>query len=359
MMDKIDYTQKTRCTLILVSPFKYLGGVAMHYRGLRGYWRTDVRYYEVFKMNNSIIVSLFKAFWNYLRFIIMLIISKPKTVVSNISLKRGFYSQIYYVRLAKMFNANIVTYIHGWDVDEEWMLTTTRGQYILDNSDEIIVLSKQFENKLKAAGCLKKIYISTTKVDDRLLEGFCINKRVGELKKFLFLSRVEREKGVFLALDIFKMLQEDNLSLSFTIAGHGSAIEEVKRYVIDNNISNVCVCGRVDGPDIGKIFAESDCFFLLSQSEGMPAALLEAMAFGLPAVTCPVGGIPDFFVDNEMGIISNSMDPQYYYKRIKDLMDNPLKIQKMSQTNYTYAKEKFYASAVAVELEAIFDTSSM
>lgn len=353
-MDKIDYKKNFRCTLILVSPLNLLGGIAMHYKGLREYWKTDVRYYEVFKMNNSIIVSLFKAFWNYLRFIVMLIISKPQTIVSNVSLKRGFYSQIYYVRLAKMFNINIVTYIHGWDVDEEWMLTTTKGQYILDNSDALIVLSKQFENKLRAVGCLKEIYISTTKVDDRLLDGFCINKRVGELKKFLFLSRVEREKGVFLALDIFKMLQKDNFSISFTIAGDGSAIEEVKRYVIDNNISNVCVCARVDGPDIGKIFAESDCFFLLSQSEGMPAALLEAMAFGLPVVTCPVGGIPDFFVDNEMGIISNSVDPQYYFTKIKALMGDPLKIQKMSRTNYTYAKENFYASAVARDLEDIF-----
>lgn len=353
-MEEMDDFKHCNRTLILVPPLNLLGGISMHYKGLKEYWQSDVRYYEVFKEENPTILSVFKAVWNYIRFIAILVIWKPKITVINISLKKGFYSKNYYVKIATFFNKKIVTFIHGWDTESEYMLTTNKGQIVLNNTDAFIVLSEQFKKKLEAIGIRKKIYISTTKVDNRLLDDFDIEKRMGDIKKFLFLSRVEREKGIFLALDIFRLLQNDNPILSFTIAGQGTALEEAKKYVDDNNIRNVFFAGRVDGKSLSKVFVDSDCFFLLSLSEGMPAALLEAMAFGLPIITCPVGAIPDFFIDDEMGIISSSTDPRYYYIKIKELMGNPLKIKNINRTNYAYAEAHFYASSVARNLEKIF-----
>lgn len=356
-MEEMNIFKHNDRTVILVPPLHLLGGISMHYKGLKEYWQSDIRYYEVFKEDNPTMLSIFKAVWNYIRFIAILVVLKPKIVVANISLKKGFYSKNKYIRIAKLFNKKVVTFIHGWDTESEYMLTTGRGKFTLNNTDTFIVLSGQFKKKLEIIGIQKNIYISTTKVDNRLLKGFDIGKRVGDIKKFLFLSRVERAKGIFLALDVFKLLQKDNPILSFTIAGQGTALEEVKNYVNDNNIKNVYFAGRVDGESLSKTFADSDCFFLLSLSEGMPAALLEAMAFGLPVITCPVGGIPDFFVDGDMGIMSSSTVPQYYYIRIKELMDNPLKTQNISRTNYVYAEEHFYASSVVRNLEKIFNES--
>lgn len=263
-----------------------------------------------------------------------------------------------YQVLGKLLGIKIVIFIHGWDINFEPMLKTFRGRLILNSSNGFIVLSKYARESLINIGIQQEILLSTTKVDEELSKEFDINKRNGEIKSFLFLSRVEKSKGIFLALEIFRKLQNEYPYLAFNIAGEGNAIEEVKQYIAKHKLRNVKVLGRVSGNSLIDAFSENDCFFLLSETEGMPAALLEAMSFGMVVVTRPVGGISDFFVDNKMGIISKEINDLYYYNRIKELIDNPLCVKDICLNNYIYAKEHFYASIVANKLEEYFNKLS-
>lgn len=348
------FSKSKKRVLILVPPLCLMGGISLHFKGLKKYWMEDIGYYEVYKDCNPNMFSIFRLLWNYVCFIMTLAITKPTIVVVNISLKKGFASKNIYIWIAKLTHSKIVTFIHGWDTKYEWMLTIPKGKIILNSTDAFIVLSEQFKNKLEKCGVKAKILISTTKVDDLLLEKFDINRRNGSIKNFLFLSRIEKSKGIFLALDIFKMLQKDYPELSFNIAGQGTAINEVEQYISEKKIRNVHLLGRVDGNSLSKAFVDSDCFFLLSETEGMPAALLEAISFGMPAVTMPVGGIPDFFVDGKMGIMSEVTTPYYYYDRIKEMINNPLYVKEICLYNYSFAKTHFYASIVARNLENYF-----
>ncbi|MEG1007622.1 MAG: glycosyltransferase family 4 protein [Bacteroides sp.] len=353
--EQVTFSKSKNRVLILVPPLCAMGGISLHFKGLKKYWIEDIQYYETYKESNPNVFSIFKLLWNYIYFITKIIIKKPNIVVVNISLKKGFVSKNIYILLAKLLHCKIVSFIHGWDKDYEWMLATPKGKQILNSTDAFIVLSEQFKNKLENSGVKVNILISTTKVDNSLLEKFDINWRNGSIKNFLFLSRIERSKGIFLALDIFKMLQKDYPKLSFNIAGQGTAINEVKQYISEKNIKNVDFLGRVDGDSLSKAFINSDCFFLLSETEGMPAALLEALSFGMPAITMPVGGIPDFFVDGKMGIMSEETTPYYYYDRIKEMINNPLYVKEVCFYNYTFAKTHFYASTVARNLENYFN----
>lgn len=337
--------------LILVPPLSSLGGVALHYKELRPYLKDNVSYFQVYKTKK--VFDFYKFVFNYIFFLLTLIFKNPSKVVVNLSLKSGFYSKNIYIRAAKFLNKKIIIFIHGWNVSDEPMLKIGKARFILNASDAFIVLSNYIKNKLSSVidDNQKKILLTTTKVDDCLLKDFDITCRDGKIKKFLFLSRVEKSKGIFLALEIFKLLQRDYPYLEFYIAGDGSAVEQIKQYIIDNEINNVNLLGRVDGENRINAYKSGDLFFLLSESEGMPAALLEAMAFGLPVVTTPVGGIPDFFIDGQMGIMSNSKDPMFYYGKIKKMIESPELVKNISENNYRYAKEHFYASKVAKGLQ--------
>lgn len=351
----INRQPKEKRILILVPPTRLMGGISLHYAGLKYYWTKDIRYYQVFKNNNPNIFSIIGILWDYLSFIAVLFSFKPQTVVINISLKKGFFSKNIYIYIAKALHKTVLTFIHGWDINYEWMLSDSKGKKLLQKTDGFIVLSEQFRKNLIDIGVKQPIHITTTKVDDRLLDDFNINTRDGEIKNFLFLSRVEESKGIFLSLDIFKMLQQDYADISFYIAGNGNALDNVKKYIKEKNIENVHLLGRINGKDIADVFSKCDCFFLLSDTEGMPAAVLEAMAFGIPVVTRPVGGIPDFFVDEKMGIMSTESSVFYFYDRIKKLMEDVPKVQEICLYNYTFAKKHFYASKVAKSLEDYFN----
>jgi glycosyltransferase involved in cell wall biosynthesis len=80
-----------------------------------------------------------------------------------------------------------------------------------------------------------------------------------------------------------------------------NAIAIVIRAALEDDGFVVEATDSVAGRD--RLLAQSDVFALPSRAEGVPMALLEAMANGLPSITTPVGGIPDVFRDGQEGLL--------------------------------------------------------
>ncbi len=341
--------------IVIITPnIDSLNGVAIHYRGLKRYWKWNVDYFFCEKRQN-VVTFPFIMFFSLVRFIGKLLRDSVKLVVLNVSLKRGFYSQILYLLVAKLVGCKSILFIHGWDVQCEEMLQSRLSRWMLHAVSGVVVLSNSFGSVIRQLYESIPIYLSTTKVEDSMLDNFDISCRTGKINRFLFVSRVEEQKGIFLSLKIYEKLKNTYPDVSFHIVGDGSAMEGVRDYIMQHGLKDVVLTGRLDGEDLCREYRDADFFFLLSYSEGLPAALLEAMAFGLPVVTRSVGGIPDFFKDGEMGMMSESLDPQDYYVYICKCMQNPLLVRAISQKNYNFAKKHFLASAVACRMESIFD----
>jgi glycosyltransferase involved in cell wall biosynthesis len=85
----------------------------------------------------------------------------------------------------------------------------------------------------------------------------------------------------------------------------------------------------------------------------MPTSVLEAMAFGLPVITRPVGGLVDFFENDKMGYLIESLNPLDYAQKIDLLINDIEKANAIANYNMEYAHEYFLASKVARQLEKI------
>jgi len=75
------------------------------------------------------------------------------------------------------------------------------------------------------------------------------------------------------------------------------------------------------------------------------------MAFGLPVVTRPVGGVTDFWERGKMGYLIDSFDPDEYVSVISELIDSPDWVRKISKYNNRYAVDNFLASKVVLKFE--------
>ena len=342
--------------VFVVPQMSRLGGVALHYKGLRNFWTEDVRYCEMFfSRKTGILFRLWTLFRNFVAFFTILITWSPTHIIFNTSLKKGFYSQYYLWRIAKLFKKKTGLFIHGWDIEkEDYYLENSRCKTILDGVDGIFLLSSSFKKSIEKRNISTPIFLVTTKVDNELLNGFVFDKKEFQNRRFLFVARLIKQKGIIEAIEAFRIVQQKYPDASFVIVGDGPDRDEVEKYIVENHVENVAVLGKLSGAQLTKVYSRADYYFLLtSWGEGLPGSLLEAISFGLVPIVRSVGGITDIFEDGKMGIMSERTDPEYYARRIIDLMETPEKAKKMSKTNYNIGQEKFLASIVAKRLEAI------
>ena len=88
----------------------------------------------------------------------------------------------------------------------------------------------------------------------------------------------------------------------------------------------------------------------------MATSILEAMAFGLPILSRPEGGVIDFFDNEKMGKLINSLSPIDYAVIIEEWINNPTLVENISRFNHLYACQNFQANKVTEKLEKLIST---
>ena len=118
--------------------------------------------------------------------------------------------------------------------------------------------------------------------------------------------------------------------------------------------ANVKFTGALTGDALVTQFKQGDLYIFTSFHEGMPTSVLEAMAFGLPVVTRPVGGLVDFFENGKMGEMVDSFEVEDFVPMVEKYLNDKELTKQTSVYNHEYAKKHFLASQVALRLEEIF-----
>ncbi|NEO96362.1 MAG: glycosyltransferase family 4 protein [Moorea sp. SIO3G5] len=120
----------------------------------------------------------------------------------------------------------------------------------------------------------------------------------------LFLGRIGQRKGAFDLIKAFAALPaEDKNRASLILAGNGE-LEQAYSLVKSLELTaNITIPGWVSSEERDHLLAKANIFILPSYNEGLPMAMLEAMGWGLPVITTPVGGIPELVVDGDNGLL--------------------------------------------------------
>lgn len=120
--------------------------------------------------------------------------------------------------------------------------------------------------------------------------------------QFLFLGRIGARKGAFDLLRAFRALPPALRERARLVLAGDGQVDELRAEARDLE-SLVTVHSWIDATQRDELLMASDVFVLPSHHEGVPMAMLEAMAHGLPVIATPVGGIPDAVTTEVEGIL--------------------------------------------------------
>jgi glycosyltransferase involved in cell wall biosynthesis len=270
--------------------------------------------------------------------------------------------------MGRLLGRRVLCFWRGWENDccgkpEFPGGNNSRLCRIYKMAHEHIVLSERFKQDLLRWGFQAPIHVETTVVEDQCLVGSPVPPAPGKARtNLLYLSRVEVAKGVFELLDAFQILKQRNPAYTLTIGGDGPDLEALKAYAKTLELSDVTFTGFLKGQAKVDCYRQGSLFCFLSYTEGMPNAVLEALAMGLPVVSSDAGGLQDILRDRENGFIippdnnaapKKKFAPQAVADAIERLVETPELHERIGTINWRYARQRFAAPVVARRLEAL------
>jgi glycosyltransferase involved in cell wall biosynthesis len=173
------------------------------------------------------------------------------------------------------------------------------------------------------------------------------------------IGHLRRVKGIDVALRAAAEVRRTFPDAVFLFAGaihepaYNTGLQDLVR-TLDLG-RNVHFLGRVENDRVAALLKESAVFCLLSRSEGMSNALLEAMACGVPCVATSVGGNPEVVVDGKSGFLVASEDASSAAARIVELLDNPERAQRMGEFGRRVVERRFTAERMIDSIVEQYD----
>lgn len=136
-------------------------------------------------------------------------------------------------------------------------------------------------------------------------------------------GRLVRQKNYPLMLEAFAFVAQSH-GVKLVICGKGEELDDLKARTDRLGISDIVTfCGQCD--DVPSALSKADIYLLTSDYEGLPNALMEAMAVGVPCVAtdCLGGGSRLLMGDSERGMLVPRGESRKIAEAIISLLDNP------------------------------------
>jgi glycosyltransferase involved in cell wall biosynthesis len=230
------------------------------------------------------------------------------------------------VLLAWPFGKPVIMHAHGAEFHVTYQklphVLKKVFSWIFQRCQAFIVLSENWENYyIKNLGLNKKqvfVLPNPTELPTKIP-----HRKNSTPVSLVFCGRVGERKGAFDLITAFAQLSEQQRkSAQLILAGDGE-IEKARQLAAQFNIAEqVSFLGWINTQQRDKILSQADVFILPSYNEGLPMAILEAMGWGLPIISTPVGGIPELVVNNQNGLLVTPGNIQELSKAIELLITN-------------------------------------
>lgn len=223
-------------------------------------------------------------------------------------LRRYFSSNL----RTQCFNATAATYVTRTALQSRYPIRRSQGQLEVECSDV----------------CIPQVTKSNPE----------ITLRNGPLRLILVGSLDQLYKGPDIALRALQKIRQRGLDIRLTIAGEGRFRKQLELVASELGLeAHVEFLGQLAGPKaVASVLLESDIFIMPSRTEGLPRAMIEAMARGLPCIGSKIGGIPELLDPEDLVPVG---DVEALAARITEVATSADRRSKMASRNLRRAED--------------------
>lgn len=255
--------------------------------------------------------------------------------------------------IAKFFKKPIIVHLHGADFMRFYREASPRKKQrisrFFDNAEHIIALSKLW---------VKNISVMTDHPVEVVYNGVNIPK-VNIVKKdklqLLFLGHIIPLKGVYGLVEVVKRLEDKGYNFDLVMGGIGEG-DKLKAKIEELGVTSINYVGWTAGEDKVRLLSESNVFILPSFQEGVPMAMLEAMAYKCCPVMSSAGGITDILTHGETGMIHEAKDLDQLEANLIELFDDREKLNAIAQRAFEHLRDNYTVATSISGLEKIYES---
>jgi glycosyltransferase involved in cell wall biosynthesis len=271
-------------------------------------------------------VKIFTALKAWVRVAVLLRKLDAPLVHVQTASRASFWRKAVVCLMARAAGRPYIVHVHGGGFSQfyEHECGRLRQRLIrstLEHAALVIALSEEWHERLLKICPAARVEIlhNAVMIPDRAPPQTCADRN----PTLLFLGHLGPEKGVFELVKAFAPLAGRFSGLQLVLGGVGQS-DAVRALATQLGISDRVELPGWLGPERkSAALAAATIFLLPSYYEGMPMALLEAMAWGMPVIATPVGGTPQIVTHEVNGLLIPPGDIAALTMAIERLLQDP------------------------------------
>jgi glycosyltransferase involved in cell wall biosynthesis len=227
---------------------------------------------------------------------------------------RAYWRDLAYLLVAKLLRARVVYQVHGGQLPHKFFersrVLTALLRWSLGLPDLVLVLASVELEAYRAFIPAQRVVTLPNGIDCRPFARVpTVRSRADHPFRLVYIGRFAREKGLYEALQGVRLAAGVGIDARIVMAGEGAEGEKLQAYARALGLgARAIFIGAVFGDDKVRLLGGADVAILPSYAEGLPYALLEAMAAGIPVLATPVGAIPDVVTHGIHGYLAPPRD---------------------------------------------------